>query len=200
MDVEAMQLFTALLSIIAMLGAVALLITRLLASRVALAAEVGAAVSRVALPLAWVVALGSTLGSLYFSEVANYAPCKMCWYQRIAMYPLAVILFVAMLRRDRSVAWYAVPLAAIGAAVAAYHRLVEWKPSIDAGGCAIDVPCTVPWFTSFGFVTLATMAFFGFISIIVFLTVRFPEPLGGEGSRGVSPAVDQYAGAPATED
>jgi disulfide bond formation protein DsbB len=175
MPVETMQTLTSLLSLIAILGALALLVTRVLAVWSPLAHEVGSLVSKAALPLAWLVAAGSMAGSLWFSEVANYAPCKLCWYQRIAMYPLAVILLVAMVRRDRSVAWYAVPLAAMGAVISAWHKLIEWKPSIDTGGCAVDVPCTVPWFIKFGFVTLAAMAFFGFVSIIVLLTVRFPE-------------------------
>lgn len=192
-----MQLFTSLLSIIAIVGAVLLLVLRAFATSSPAAQEIGYAFSKLQLPLAWAVAAGSMAGSLYFSEYANYAPCRLCWFQRIAMYPLAVILLVAMLRRDRGVVWYAAPVAAIGAAIAAYHRLVEWRPSIDAGGCSADVPCTVPWFTEFGFVTLATMAFFGFVSIIILLTVRFPEPPEAD---GVDDPVAQYAGAPVTED
>jgi Disulfide bond formation protein DsbB len=175
-DVQAVELFSSLLALVALGGALLLLVARLLAPRVTLAADAVRAVSSVALPLAWLVAAGATLGSLYFSEVANYTPCRLCWYQRIAMYPLAVILFVAMLRRDRAVKWYAVPIAAIGAAVSAYHYLIEWKPWIDSGSCEVTVPCTIPWFRELGFVTLAFMAFAGFAAVITLLTVRYEEP------------------------
>jgi hypothetical protein len=175
MDVQAMQTFTALLALIAVIGALGLLLLRLAAVRVPVLAETGALIERGALWLAWAVAAASMAGSLYFSEIANYAPCKLCWYQRIAMYPLAVILLVAAVRRDRGVAWYAVPVAVIGAGVSVWHRLIEWRPSIDPGGCSVDVPCSVPWFEKFGFVTLATMALFGFVAIIVLLLVRFPS-------------------------
>jgi disulfide bond formation protein DsbB len=131
--------------------------------------------TRYALVAAWVPAALAMLGSLYFSEIAHYQPCTLCWYQRIAMYPLAVILLVAMLRRDRAVKWYAVPVAAIGAAVSAYHYLIEWKPSFDSGSCEVTVPCTIPWFRELGFVTLAFMAFAGFAAIITLLTVRYEE-------------------------
>jgi disulfide bond formation protein DsbB len=174
-DVQAVELFTSLLALVALGGAVLLIIARLLAPRVSFAADAVRAVSSVALPLAWLVAAGATVGSLYFSEVANYTPCRLCWYQRIAMYPLAVILLVAMLRRDRAVKWYAVPVAAIGAAVSAYHYLIEWKPSFDSGSCEVTVPCTIPWFRELGFVTLAFMAFAGFAAIITLLTVRYEE-------------------------
>ena len=70
------------------------------------------AVDDAALWIAFLVAAVATAGSLYFSEVANYIPCRLCWFQRIAMYPLAVILLVAAIRRDRGVRWYVVPLAA----------------------------------------------------------------------------------------
>ena len=74
-----------------------------------------AAIDDAALWLAFLVAATATAGSLYFSEVADYVPCQLCWFQRIAMYPLAVVLLVAAIRRDRSVRWYVGPLAAIGA-------------------------------------------------------------------------------------
>lgn len=67
--------------------------------------------------LAWLVALTSMLGSLYYSEVANFIPCKLCWYERIAMYPLAVVLVVATLKRDWAIRRYVLPIMAIGAAI-----------------------------------------------------------------------------------
>ncbi|HEX2047961.1 MAG TPA: disulfide bond formation protein B [Acidimicrobiales bacterium] len=87
----------------------------------------------VALELALGVALVATLGSLYLSEVANFVPCRLCWYQRIAMYPLVPVLAVAVRRHDYGARFYALPLAAIGGGIAAYHVLVERYPSLEGG-------------------------------------------------------------------
>ena len=67
-------------------------------------------------------------------------PCRLCWFQRIAMYPLAVILLVAAIRRDRGVRWYAIPLAALGACVSIYHYLVEWHPQLEGERVRPDQP------------------------------------------------------------
>jgi hypothetical protein len=91
-DVEAVQVFTSLLSLLALAGAALLVLARLVSSRSAMAREAAVAVSGAGLWLAFVVALGATLGSLYFSEVARYVPCRLCWFQRIAMYPLVPVL------------------------------------------------------------------------------------------------------------
>ena len=115
-DVEAAQLFFSLLALVALGGAVVArrrpAAGRPLAPR---AAQLVAAVDDAALWIAFLVAATATAGSLYFSEVADFVPCQLCWFQRIAMYPLAVILLVAAIRRDRGVRWYVGPLAAIGA-------------------------------------------------------------------------------------
>lgn len=174
MEVESVQLFTSLLAVLAVVGSLALLALRLLAVRSPAAARLGAQFAPIQLPLAWLVALGAMLGSLYFSEIANYEPCRYCWFQRIAMYPLAMLLLIAMLRKDRHIAWYAVPIAASGALLSLRHRYLELNPSFGPGGCSADVPCSAVWFERLGFVTLSVMALFGFVSIIILLTVRFP--------------------------
>ena len=175
-DVEAVEIFTSVLSLVALGGAVLLVIARLLSSRVAFAREAGAAVAGAAPWLSFLVAAGATAGSRYFSEVANYVPCRLCWFQRTAMYPLSVITLVAAIRHDRGARFYVVPLAAIGALVSSYHYLLEWKPSLEGGACAAVGPaCADIWFREFGFVTLAFMALAGFISIIVFSLVTFPD-------------------------
>ena len=85
--------------------------------------------SETGLWLAWLVALTATLGSLYYSEVAHFLPCKLCWYQRIGIYPLAVVLLIAALRRDRAVRFSAIPVAAISAAISTYHYQLERFPN-----------------------------------------------------------------------
>jgi Disulfide bond formation protein DsbB len=180
-DVEAMQTFTALLALMAISGAVLLVVARVLAPHWTPAREAGNAVAGAAWWLAWLVAAGATAGSLYFSEVADYVPCRLCWFQRIAMYPLSLILLVAILRRDRGARWYVVPIAAIGACVSAYHYLLEWAPSLEGGSCSATGPaCSLIWFREFGFETLAFMALVGFVSIIVLVTVSATFPVDAQ--------------------
>ena len=124
-------------------------------------------VSDAGLWLAWLVALVTTLGSLYFSEVAHFTPCKLCWIQRIAIYPLSVTLLVAALRRDRNVAWYVVPVAAIGAGFAVYHTQLQAYPSQHSSFCTTTEPCTVRYVWELGFVSLPFMALSAFVFVIV---------------------------------
>jgi disulfide bond formation protein DsbB len=173
-NTEAVQLFSALLAIVALGGAIVLLVCRLLARRSPAIAGVLASVDGAALWLAFLVAATATAGSLYFSEVADYVPCQLCWYQRIAMYPLAPILLVAALRRDRAVRWYVGPVAAVGAVISAYHYLIEWRPSLEGGACGIGPSCADIWFRELGFATLAFMALSGFIAILVLVV---PPPV-----------------------
>ncbi|MFM7068284.1 MAG: disulfide bond formation protein B, partial [Actinomycetes bacterium] len=84
-------------------------------------------VTMAALPLAFAVAATSTLGSLYLSGVAKFAPCELCWFQRYCMYPLAVLLLFAWLQR--SVRWWHWTLATVGLGVSTYHYLLERFPS-----------------------------------------------------------------------
>jgi disulfide bond formation protein DsbB len=118
---------------------------------------------------AWAVATLATAGSLYFSEIAHYTPCILCWYQRIAMYPLVLILGIAAWRRDLGIRVYAVPVAVVGAIISTYHYFLEWFPQIDTGACSAGVPCTQVWFREFGFVSLPFLALIAFLLIITFL-------------------------------
>lgn len=122
-----------------------------------------------AIALAWIVALVSTLGSLYYSGVAGFEPCDLCWYQRIAMYPLAVILGIGAATKDRFVRRYAYPLAAVGAAIAGYHYLLHHFPSLETAACGSRVPCTAPYVWRWGFISLPLMALAGFLLILVLL-------------------------------
>jgi disulfide bond formation protein DsbB len=118
------------------------------------------------LHVALLAAMIATCGSLFFSEVLHWLPCQLCWYQRILMYPLVIVLGVAALRKDRR-AWMTVlPFVAIGAGVSTYHWLVERVPSFaESSSCSLEAPCTAPWFEKLGFVTLAWMALSGFLLI-----------------------------------
>ena len=112
------------------------------------------------------ITTGAMVGSLYFSEQVGYAPCKLCWYQRIAMYSIAIITFVAALRRDKNIATYSMVLACLGLVVSVYHYALEWFPQLESNVCSLDVPCTTVWFRELGFVTLCFMAGSAFIAVI----------------------------------
>jgi disulfide bond formation protein DsbB len=122
-----------------------------------------------ALQLALGVALVATIGSLYLSEIANFPPCRLCWYQRIAMYPLVPVLAVAVWRRDAGVRFYAIPLALIGGLISTYHVVLERFPTLESGVCEATNPCTLIWVRRFGYLTIPTMAFSAFALIAVLL-------------------------------
>jgi len=120
--------------------------------------------------LASAVAIAATLGSLYLSESVGLIPCKLCWYQRIAMYPLAVILPIAAFRKDGGVRIYAAALAIIGAMIAGYHRFIQSYPQFDTGSCSATGPsCSSPLVMEFGFVTIPYMALSAFLLILALL-------------------------------
>lgn len=122
--------------------------------------------NRYALHVAFTVAWVAMLGSLFFSEVLHFEPCTLCWYQRIAMYPLAFILLVAVLRRDTHVYRYVLPLSIAGAAIALYHYLLQkttWLTVMTP--CTAASPCTALQINLLGFITIPFMAFVAFGTI-----------------------------------
>jgi cytochrome c biogenesis protein CcmG/thiol:disulfide interchange protein DsbE len=184
-DPSAVTLFFALLAVAAQLAlaalAVAALAARVWRPAARLRGAVAAAPSQ-ALGAAFLVALVATLGSLYLSEVAGFVPCTLCWYQRAAMYPLALLLGVAALRRDLAVRPYAVALAGTGSIVSAYHHLLERFPAIDAGACDPDNPCTLVWVWRFHYLSIPLMAGTAFALVAALLLSAGPaaaRPTGG---------------------
>ena len=118
--------------------------------------------------LAFAVAAVAMGGSLYFSEVAHFEPCRLCWFQRIAMYPLVPLLGTAAFRRDfRGGALYSLPIALIGAGVAIYHIYIENNPGAESAGCRATAPCSTKWIDEFGYVTIPTLALTAFATIAV---------------------------------
>lgn len=123
--------------------------------------------------LAWVTAAVSMAGSLYYSEVLGLVPCVLCWYQRIAMYPLVLMLGVALLVQDGRVWRYGLPLSVVGLGIAAYHVLIQFRPALDAGTCSAAAPCTARYVAVYGFVSIPVMAGSGFLLITsLLLTLR----------------------------
>ncbi len=132
---------------------------------------------RASVVLAAVVAVTATLGSLYFSEIANFVPCTLCWYQRIFMYSSAVVLVVAAWRGDRDVRWYVLPLALIGAAISSYHSWIQaFPPEGGTSFCTADAPCTARHVWEFGFVSIPFMALSAFLFVITMMVLARPAP------------------------
>ena len=118
----------------------------------------------------WLLAVVSTVGSLFFSEVMDYVPCVLCWYQRIPMYALAVILGIALVTQDVNVVKYAQPLALIGVALAAFHCLL-YLGYVPKGiqPCSQDIPCSEVKLQVWGFLTIPLMSLAAFLAIVFVL-------------------------------
>ena len=115
---------------------------------------------------AWLIATVSALGSLFFSYVLDYAPCVLCWYQRICLFPLVLLLGRGLFPLDRSAAKFALPLAAAGWLLAAYHNLL-FVGVIPAAmqPCTQGVSCTETYISWFGFVSIPLLALLSFSAI-----------------------------------
>lgn len=120
--------------------------------------------------ISWVIAMIATLGSLFFSNVMGYEPCVLCWYQRIFMYPLTVILLVALFPLDRKVVRYALPISIIGLGFAVYHYLIYmgFIPE-DLQPCGEGISCAEVNLEMFGFITIPMLSIISFTGIILLL-------------------------------
>jgi disulfide bond formation protein DsbB len=127
---------------------------------------------------AGIMGILTMLGSLYMSEVAHFEPCRLCWYQRIAAYPLGLLLLMAFLRRDHGIRPYIWLLTGIGIAISTYHVLIEHFPSLETGACEVSNPCTIRWVEKFGFLTLPAMAWLAFASIAAVTWLAGPATTG----------------------
>ena len=164
-----------MLAVVAELGTLTALVlvvgSRLSPKLRALGRQAVEAVAPSALPMAAVVAFVAMAGSLYYSEVADFPPCPLCWYQRIAMYPLVPLLGIGAVRRDVGVALYGGVIAALGASISIYHILVERGIVEESVACDPSNPCSLIWVKEFGYLTIPTMALSGFLLIITLLAV-----------------------------
>lgn len=118
----------------------------------------------------WIVALVATVGSLFFSEVMELPPCILCWYQRIAMYPLVLIIGIGIVTRDAKLKSYALPFALIGLAVSVYHNLLYYNIIPESiTPCKQGISCTTVQIEWLGFITIPLMALTAFVLISVSL-------------------------------
>jgi thiol-disulfide isomerase/thioredoxin len=189
-SVSTATLYFALLAVAAQLALATLVVSALAARRWPAAARLRTALAAApdeVLRLAFLVALVAALGSLYLSEVAGLVPCTLCWFQRAAMYPLAVVLGVAAYRRDLAVRPYAIALAGAGAAISIYHYLLERFPALDAGACDPRNPCTLTWVWRFHYLSIPLLAGTGFALVIALLLSAGPRRAAAGPQRRAAP-------------
>jgi disulfide bond formation protein DsbB len=142
--------------------------------------------------LAFLVSAVATGGSLFFSEVAHFVPCELCWFQRICMYPLSITTLLMALADDHRAARYLLPLPLVGAGVSTYHLLVENGVVKQTHACLLSAPggCATKWINEFGFVTIPTLALTAFALVFASLTFSMFEPRSDDsGSVGVATVI-----------
>lgn len=181
MTVDAVSRFLAVLALVAGPGGLLLLAAR--------RHPAVAPLRRYALAGAAAIATTAMAGSLWYSEVAGFAPCELCWWQRLAMYPLALLLTVAAVRRDDAIRPYARLLAGAGLAVSLWHVALQRVPGLSGvTECAVDAPCTAIWVDTLGVLSIPAMAACGFVGVLALLSL--PRPDGDEDSSVDRPAED----------
>lgn len=121
------------------------------------------------LGIVFIISLTATLGSLYFSEIAGFEPCKLCWFQRIFMYPLPIIIGISIWNKYKNTFNYILPLSFIGLMIAAYHYYYQLTGS-SSMSCSVvgySVSCSEEFFTYFGYITIPWMSFSAFSYIFL---------------------------------
>lgn len=122
------------------------------------------------LAFAWLVSIAATAGSLYYSQIRHFIPCELCWYQRIFMYPLVLLLGIATFYADARIRRYALPMALVGGSISVLHYAEQKVPGFAPTSCAATpIPCTTEYVNYFGFVTIPLMALVAFALIALAL-------------------------------
>lgn len=120
--------------------------------------------------MAWVVSFVAVAGSLFLSEVMRFEPCKLCWFQRIFMYPLVILLGMACYRSDKRLIPYLLPLSVIGGLISMYHYAEQKIPGLaKLLPCTVGIPCDQDYLDYFGVITIPLLALIAFILITIFL-------------------------------
>ena len=123
--------------------------------------------------VAWITAVASMAGRLYFGEILGFTPCVLCWYQRIAMYPLVLIIGVGIVKKDRNFLNYALPLSIIGGAIAFYQNLLYYNVIQERLiPCTFGISCTTKYIQLLGFIDIPLLSLLSFILITVALLIH----------------------------
>lgn len=134
--------------------------------------------SRNILYIAWIQSIVATAGSLYYSEIKHYTPCVLCWYQRIFMFPLVIILAIGILRKDKGISYYVLPLSLTGILISFYQVLLQQGIINEAfTPCTYGISCTTKYVSFLGFITIPLMSFAAFftISVCMYLYLKWSK-------------------------
>jgi len=130
--------------------------------------------------MAWLLNIFSLAGSMYFSNIMMLPPCVLCWYQRICIFPMSLILAIGFLKKDDNVFWYSMPLLAVGWIISLYHNLLYYKVIPQAITlCTSGVSCTSKQIEWLGFITIPLMAFTSLTISIILLTLFYRKTKQG---------------------
>ncbi|MBI1961150.1 MAG: disulfide bond formation protein B [Parcubacteria group bacterium] len=168
--VTVLAVLTLIADIIIVLAVLAWVVERF--HRLAFLHPIKRLIRKYSLELLFIIPLIATLGSLYLSEIKGWTPCKLCWYQRIFMYPQVILVATALVRKAKGIASYLIPLSLIGALISTLHyteqiraRLAPLDPLVpcDLSG----VSCAATPIFHFGYITIPAMAFSAFVLILI---------------------------------
>lgn len=122
--------------------------------------------------LAFIQAIAATSGSLYYSEIRHFVPCVLCWYQRILMYPLIIIIGVGILRKDKKLYQYVLPMSILGTVIAAYHVMLQRGILPESvAPCTLGASCTTNYVGYLGFITIPVMSLTAFVVITICMLI-----------------------------
>lgn len=121
------------------------------------------------MPASLIIVVGAFVGSIFYSEIAGFPPCSLCWYQRIFIYPQIILLVGALIWRDRSIARYLLPLSIIGGIIALYNSYLQYggSPLIPCAANVAAISCAQRFVFEFGYLTLPLMSLTAFILLIL---------------------------------
>ncbi len=172
-----MNLLWTTLSVVAQILSVAVLISLFVKKNPPFLERIKNFVSKRAILIAFIASLCATLGSLVYSEVIGYDPCKLCWFQRIFLYPIAVLTGIALWKNDMSVRIYALVLSILGGLTALFHYVGQlgWNPfGLECLVVGYSSSCAKNFVLQFGYITIPLMAFSAaaIIAISLYASIR----------------------------
>lgn len=125
--------------------------------------------------LSFLVAFGATFGSLFYSQIAGFPPCVLCWWQRIFLYPQTILLFTAFIKKDENMRLHSIVLSSVGALIAVYHTFIQFGGQSLVPCSATGPSCTVLYFLQYGYVTIPTMSLTAFVLLLLFMAAPNPR-------------------------
>lgn len=128
-----------------------------------------------AILISFLVTFAATFGSLFYSEVAGFEPCLLCWWQRIFLYPQTILLFTAFIKKDRNMRLHSIILSSVGALIALYHTFIQFGGSSIVPCSATGPSCQALYFLEYGYITIPTMSLTAFALILVIMLSPNPK-------------------------